>query len=67
MENPIKMDDLGVPLFLETPIYNWNKKSTIFNREIHHPPPSWWIFGGFSSDRHVSFSPGELTHKGGTL
>ena len=24
MENPIKMDDLGVPLFSETPIYkNW--------------------------------------------
>ena len=23
MENPIKMDDLGVPLFLETPIYIW--------------------------------------------
>ena len=21
MENPIKMDDMGVPLFLETPIY----------------------------------------------
>ena len=21
MENPIKMDDLGVPLFFETPIY----------------------------------------------
>ena len=21
MENPIKMDDLGVPLYLETPIY----------------------------------------------
>ena len=21
MKNPIKMDDLGVPLFLETPIY----------------------------------------------
>ncbi len=21
-ENPIKMDDLGVPLFLETPIYS---------------------------------------------
>ena len=21
MENPIKMDDFGVPLFLETPIY----------------------------------------------
>ena len=23
MENPIKMDDLGVPLFLETPIYTY--------------------------------------------
>ena len=23
MEDPIKMDDLGVPLFLETPIYSW--------------------------------------------
>ena len=23
MENPIKMDDLGVPLFLETPIYSY--------------------------------------------
>ena len=34
MENPIKMDDLGVPLFLETPIYQvlprnyWNKQNT---------------------------------------
>ena len=27
MENPIKMDDLGVPLFLETPIYNHNQKN----------------------------------------
>ena len=25
MKNPIKMDDLGVPLFLETPIYNWEE------------------------------------------
>ena len=24
MENPIKMDDLGVPLFLETPIWYWD-------------------------------------------
>ena len=28
MEKPIKMDDLGVPLFLETPVYlqqsNWH-------------------------------------------
>ena len=34
MENPIKMDDLGAPLFLETPIFkkdgklaNWNRKN----------------------------------------
>ena len=27
MENPIKMDDLGVPLFLETPIYEHQKNS----------------------------------------
>ncbi len=27
MENPIKMDDLGVPLFLETPIWFLNWKS----------------------------------------
>ena len=27
MENPIKMDDLGVPLFLETPIYQPKKNA----------------------------------------
>ena len=27
MENPIKMDDLGVPLFLETPMYVTGKKA----------------------------------------
>jgi len=28
MENPIKMDDLGIPLFLETPIWRcWIKKA----------------------------------------
>ena len=33
MENPIKMDDLGVPLFVETPIWlpSW---------ELRYPPPS---------------------------
>ena len=25
MENPIKIDDLGIPLFLETPIYLLNQ------------------------------------------
>ena len=27
MENPIKIDDLGVPLFLETPILCYTKRS----------------------------------------
>ena len=27
MENPIKIDDLGVPEFLETPIYRYNLTS----------------------------------------
>ena len=26
MENPIKMDDLGVPLFSETPKWLWSEK-----------------------------------------
>ena len=30
MENPIKMDDLGVPLFLETPIWKWIGKGRKF-------------------------------------
>ena len=29
MENPIKMDDLGVPLFLDTPIYNPGQRTII--------------------------------------
>ena len=28
MENPVKMDDLGVPLFLETPIYTFGLPPT---------------------------------------
>ena len=28
MENPIKIDDLGVPLFLETPIWGFMLKYT---------------------------------------
>ncbi len=32
MENPIKMDDLGVPLFLETPIFGirWRIEKLMF-------------------------------------
>ncbi len=42
MENPIKMDDLGVPLFLETPIWSLTIKM-FFSLKIiarvlfHHP------------------------------
>ena len=32
-ENPIKMDDLGVPLFLETPI--WSNYSDRKHKELH--------------------------------
>ena len=34
MENPIKMDDLGVPLFLETPIFDFWRylKFSVFQR-----------------------------------
>ena len=42
MENPIKMDDLGVPLFLETSIYPYITifvvKSDIHWRKRHHSP-----------------------------
>ncbi len=29
MENPIKIDDLGVPLILETPIWTFSKTNTV--------------------------------------
>ena len=39
MENPIKMDDLGVPLFLETPIFvsgiGFKKKHTHTHTHTH--------------------------------
>jgi len=34
MENPIKMDDLGVPLFSETSIYNYRQSG---NPTFTHP------------------------------
>ena len=34
MENPIKMDDLGVPLFLKTPISFRDAQPS----QIFHPP-----------------------------
>ena len=32
MGNPIKMDDLGVSLFLETPIYGFKKRMSCHER-----------------------------------
>ena len=36
MENPIKMDDLGVPLFLETPIYWAGPELKVSKTNINH-------------------------------
>ena len=37
MENPVKMDDLGVPLFLETPIYGlvWFGLVWLFHEDLY--------------------------------
>ncbi len=46
MENPIKMDDLGVPLFLETPIYIYI--FYIHRCQLSLKPPMWvdlWSWG----------------------
>ena len=34
MENPIKMDDLGIPLFLETPIFETSGWSMFFSMRM---------------------------------
>ena len=43
MENPIKMDDLGVPLFLETSIYS--KRTTTYPWNIPKRPPTVSVYG----------------------
>ena len=51
MENPIKMDDLGVPLFLETPTYHnmYNHspamKKIIMNSHLEKNPQTNWQLG----------------------
>ena len=37
MENPIKMNDLGVPLFLETPIYVFKFTYDMDSNRSHNP------------------------------
>ncbi len=43
MEKPIKMDDLGVPLFLETPIF---KAGVTFSKAHHFGVLLPLVFGG---------------------
>ena len=65
MENPIKMDDLGVSLFLETPVYTFPEYSplkgqfvcTLTRRKTCNP---WYLAGvlgwdswGFFQHTHV--------------
>ena len=40
MENPIKMDDLGVPLFLETPTSFLSNQPGFFSVFLK----KWWMF-----------------------
>ena len=58
MENPIKMDDLGVPLFLETPIY-----SNIANGSFG-PSVTLTIFLRYPTPRFADFlSPKNIRHR----
>ena len=48
MKNPIKMDDLGVPLFLETPIYLYTyvQYDTMYNTILSQCSSSLGLPGG---------------------
>ena len=63
MENPIKMDDLGVPLFLETPIYIrfWVLPLRFSTNVVKPPQPFFFCFSlRPKSVRH--FEKGHLSH-----
>ena len=53
MENPIKMDDLGVPLFSETPIYTERKGK---DRLPSHP----WLSGATVDGSETRLSPVDM-------
>ena len=67
MENPINIDDLGVPLFLETPIcwiMSWliqRHQNYLYLKLTAKAPENWWlerlvyIFG-------MNWSKGEVLH-----
>ena len=61
MENPIKIDDLGVPLFLETPIWELHRitvhrstKSLLSSQKFHFGPTENFILRaiGLAHDLH---------------
>jgi len=56
MENPIKMDDLGVPLFSETPIYTERKGK---DRLPSHP----WLSGATVDGSEIRRSPVDMYDK----
>ena len=44
MENPIKMDDLGVPLFLEIPILPFTKAKRLLEIMAAHATPQFGAY-----------------------
>ena len=73
MENPIKMDDLGVPLFLETPIFfsaskklhprlAWSSRSTRRRVSQDVSPERNELSSSESSFRNLA-SPNEVIRK----
>ncbi len=70
MENPIKMDDLGVPLFLETSISLEPAPSTPFELPENSPESKgkgeWltWTNGGFYGEWVASINGRKWKKKG---
>ena len=67
MENPIKMDDLGVPLFLETPIYICvvscqEKVKSLFNRVMKRISTNLKLSIGFSWPFNYDLNQGLPCH-----
>ena len=58
MENPIKMDDLGVPLFLETPIWTQEFLPQRYGSSIGSPWPASFRFLSAFSHLRSSGEPG---------
>ncbi len=52
MENPIKMDDLGIPLFLETPIFEFKVNCQYFF-EMDFDENGYGILRGYIKLRYM--------------